>query len=203
MTMKAYFLNIPNEERNNILDQHKSVYDGYVTNYAKPSEQPLFVQDLANDKDGITVSNKGEVKKYTNLRINEEIDEMKLDMIGDGPMDFEAGVMDEEMTESGLRYGGEDVMPKYRLGSLKSLLRQAIKDETPQKYIDELQSKIDKLENEISGNGSFEEVSEENEPEYKLRVDFFDELGDEEMNEGVKSQVNESLNWFKRISKYN
>jgi hypothetical protein len=201
--MKAYFLNIPNEERNNILDQHKSVYDGYVTNYAKPSEQPLFVQDLANDKDGITVSNKGEVKKYTNLRINEEIDEMKLDMIGDGPMDFEAGVMDEEMTESGLRYGGEDVMPKYRLGSLKSLLRQAIKDETPQKYIDELQSKIDKLENEISGNGSFEEVSEENEPEYKLRVDFFDELGDEEMNEGVKSQVNESLNWFKRISKYN
>jgi hypothetical protein len=201
--MKAYFLNIPNEERNNILDQHKSVYDGYVTNYAKPSEQPLFVQDLANDKDGITVSNKGEVKKYTNLRINEEIDEMKLDMIGDGPMDFEAGVMDEEMTESGLRYGGEDVMPKYRLGSLKALLRQAIKDETPQKYIDELQSKIDKLENEISGNGSFEEVSEENEPEYKLRVDFFDELGDEEMNEGVKSQVNESLNWFKRISKYN
>jgi hypothetical protein len=124
-------------------------------------------------------------------------------MIGDGPMDFEAGVMDEEMTESGLRYGGEDVMPKYRLGSLKSLLRQAIKDETPQKYIDELQSKIDKLENEISGNGSFEEVSEENEPEYKLRVDFHDELGDEEMNEGVKSQVNESLNWFKRISKYN
>jgi hypothetical protein len=201
--MKAYFLNIPNEERNNILDQHKSIYNGYKTNYGTNAEQPLFVQDLANDKEGITVNNKGEVKKYTNMKINEEIDEMELDMIGDGPMDLEAGVMDDEMTEGGLRYGGEDVMPKYRLGSLKSLLRQAIKDETPQKYIDELQSKIDKLENEISGNGSFEEVSEENEPEYKLRVDFHDELGDEEMNEGVKSQVNESLNWFKRISKYN
>jgi hypothetical protein len=201
--MKAYFLNIPNEERNNILDQHKSIYNGYKTNYGTNAEQPLFVQDLANDKEGITVNNKGEVKKYTNMKINEEIDEMELDMIGDGPMDLEAGVMDDEMTEGGLRYGGEDVMPKYRLGSLKSLLRQAIKDETPQKYIDELQSKVDKLENEISGNGSFEEVSEENEPEYKLRVDFHDELGDEEMNEGVKSQVNESLNWFKRISKYN
>jgi len=146
MTMKAYFLNIPNEERNNILDQHKSIYNGYQTSYGTNAEQPLFVQDLANDKGGITVNNKGEVKKYTNLRINEEIDEMQLDMIGDGPMDFEAGVMDEEM---------------------------------------------------------YEEDTEENEPEYKLRVDFYDELGDEEDNENIKSNVNESLNWFKRFSKYN
>jgi len=97
--MKAYFLNVPNEERENILNQHKNVYDGYVTNYAKPSEQPLYVQDFANDKDGITVSNKGVVKRYTNMGINENIDEMELDMIGDGPMDFEAGVFDEEIYE--------------------------------------------------------------------------------------------------------
>ncbi len=96
--MKAYFLNIPNEERENILNQHKNVYDGYVTNYAKPSEQPLYVQDFANDKDGITVSNKGVVKRYTNMGINENIDEMELDMIGDGP-DFKAGVFDEEIYE--------------------------------------------------------------------------------------------------------
>lgn len=96
--MKAYFLNIPNEERENILNQHKNVYDGYVTNYAKPSEQPLYVQDFANDKDGITVSNKGVVKRYTNMGINENMDEMELDMIGDGP-DFKAGVFDEEIYE--------------------------------------------------------------------------------------------------------
>ena len=30
--MKAYFLNVPNEEKENILNQHKNVYDGYVTN---------------------------------------------------------------------------------------------------------------------------------------------------------------------------
>jgi len=100
--MKAYFLNIPNEERENILNQHKNVYDGYVTNYAKPSEQPLYVQDFANDKDGITVSNKGVVKRYTNMGINENMDEMELDMIGDGP-DFKAGVFDEEI------YEGEDI----------------------------------------------------------------------------------------------
>jgi hypothetical protein len=97
--MKAYFLNVPNEERENILNQHKNVYDGYVTNYAKPSEQPLYVQDFANDKDGITVSNKGVVKRYTNMGINENMDEMELDMIGDGPTDFEAGVFDEEIYE--------------------------------------------------------------------------------------------------------
>ena len=145
MTMKAYFLNIPNEERNNILDQHKSIYNGYQTSYGTNAEQPLFVQDLANDKGGITVNNKGEVKKYTHMKINEEIDEMELDMIGDGPMDLEAGVMDEEMYE-------EDMEEK---------------------------------------------------PSYDVEVDFYDELGNEEMNESVKSQVSESLNWFKRFSKYN
>ena len=61
-----------------ILDQHKHVYDGAVTQYVKPEVQPLYVQDLANDKGGITVNNKGEVKKYTNMKINEEIDEMEL-----------------------------------------------------------------------------------------------------------------------------
>jgi hypothetical protein len=140
--MKAYFLNIPNEERNSILDQHKSIYNGYKTSYGTNAEQPLFVQDLANDKGGITVNNKGEVKSYTNIGINENMDEMELDTIGDGPMDLEAGVFDEEMTE------------------------------------------------------------EENEPSYDIDIEFTDELGEED-NEKVKENVQESLNWFKRFTKYN
>jgi len=207
--MKAYFLNITNEDRQNILDKHKHVYDGYVTNYIKPSEQPLYVQDLANDKGGITVNNKGEVKKYTNIKINEEIDEMQLDMIGDGPMDFESGVMDKEMAEGMFDHSGygagEDVMPKYRLGSLKKLLRQAIKDESPQEYIDDLQNQIEKLENKISKEVTEDEIQmdvETKKDPFEIDVDFYDELGDKEMNESVKLQVNESLNWFKRFSKY-
>ena len=149
--MKAYFLNIPNEERNSILDQHKSIYNGYKTSYGTNAEQPLFVQDLANDKGGITVNNKGEVKTYTNIGINENIDEMELDMIGDGPMDLEAGVFDEEMMEE------------------------------------------DEMDIDLEKDGE----------NFDIDVDFYDELGDEEMNESVKSQVNESLNWFKRFSKYN
>jgi hypothetical protein len=75
---------------------------------------------------------------------------MEMDMIGDGPMDLESGVFDEEMTE------------------------------------DEIEM----------------DVEDEKEP-FEIDVDFYDELGgDEQMNESVKSQINESLNWFKRFSKY-
>jgi lysine/ornithine N-monooxygenase len=124
--MNAYFFNITNEERSNILDKHKEIYDGYVTQYAKPNEQALYTQDFANDKNGITVNNKGEVGEYRNMNINEmkydgkdtglfsdevtedvfsgakfepeetfeEIDEMQLDTIGDGPLDLENGTVD-------------------------------------------------------------------------------------------------------------
>lgn len=101
--MNQYFFKMTNEERTSILDQHKHVYDGYVTNYAKPNEQPLYVQDFANDKGGITINNKGEVTTYKNMGINESVFENEednsymmsvgeqLDMIGDGEDDLEHG----------------------------------------------------------------------------------------------------------------
>lgn len=70
--MGNYFLNINKQEKQNILDKHKKVYDGFVTKYGQSiNNQPLYVQDFANDKNGITVSNKGVVKNYTNVNINE------------------------------------------------------------------------------------------------------------------------------------
>lgn len=71
--MNAYFFKITEEERQNILDKHKTLYDGYVVRQQNPSgEQPLYVQDYANDKGGVVVNNKGEVKNYTNVGINEQ-----------------------------------------------------------------------------------------------------------------------------------
>jgi hypothetical protein len=92
--MAQYFFNkISQAEKNDILDQHKSLYDGYVTEYEKGSNmQPLYVQDFANDKNGITVSNKGDVKYYTNTNINEDLD--RRDRIGDGPTDLKHGTVD-------------------------------------------------------------------------------------------------------------
>jgi len=108
--MNAYFFNVTKEEKENILDKHKEIYDGYVTQYAKPEEQPLYVQDFANDKKGITVNANGDVTEYKNVGINEmkhdgkstglfadeePIDE-QLDMIGDGPDDLEHGTVEDE-----------------------------------------------------------------------------------------------------------
>ena len=33
--MAQYFFKMTNEERDNILNQHKTIYDGYVTEYAQ------------------------------------------------------------------------------------------------------------------------------------------------------------------------
>lgn len=68
--MRHYFVNVTEEEKNNILNQHKTIYDGYVTEYQKPNQQPLYVQDFANDKNGITVNSRGEVMDYRNKDIN-------------------------------------------------------------------------------------------------------------------------------------
>jgi hypothetical protein len=73
--MSAYFFATTNEERSNILDQHKKIYDGLQTMQSQmKNPMDLYVQDFANDKEGITVNSKGEVKKYTNTKIHEQLD---------------------------------------------------------------------------------------------------------------------------------
>ena len=64
--MKGLFLAITKEEKENILDKHKTLYDGYATNNNTSNMTPLYTQDFANDKEGVTVNSKGEVSKYTN-----------------------------------------------------------------------------------------------------------------------------------------
>jgi len=77
--MKQYYFNVTNEERENILDKHKTIYDGYVTEYGNNNMTPLYVVDMAKDKEGVTVNNKGEVSGYKNVGINESINEMRFD----------------------------------------------------------------------------------------------------------------------------
>ena len=73
--MNAYFFATTNEERSNILDQHKKIYDGLQTMQSQmKNPMDLYVQDFANDKEGITVNSKGDVKKYTNTKIHEQLD---------------------------------------------------------------------------------------------------------------------------------
>jgi hypothetical protein len=87
--MNAYYFNITSEERQNILDKHKEVYNGYqALQPVGNNSYPIHTQDLANDKNGITVNNRGEVKTYTNVGINEsvekELDEVSIDDLKKG-----------------------------------------------------------------------------------------------------------------------
>jgi hypothetical protein len=77
IVMRGYFGlgQLSASEKSDILDQHKSVYNGYQTMQPQVSNtQPLTVYDFAGDKEGLVVNNKGEVKRYTNMGINEQVE---------------------------------------------------------------------------------------------------------------------------------
>ena len=100
-------------EKSDILDQHKSVYNGYQTMQPQVSNtQPLTVYDFAGDKEGLVVNNKGEVKKYTNMGINEQVETKEVcddcgAMIMDGMCtECNYGHMEEGMGETCEQCGG-------------------------------------------------------------------------------------------------
>ena len=68
--MRGYSI-MSDQERQDILKKHQELYNGYSVGNVPSNMTPLTVYDPAGDKGGITVTNKGEVKQYTNNRINE------------------------------------------------------------------------------------------------------------------------------------
>jgi hypothetical protein len=212
--MNAYFFKMTKEEKSNILDQHKSLYDGYVTRYNQESNQyPLYVQDYANDKNGVTVSNKGNVKQYTNININES----PLDRIGDGPYDLKNGTVDIDSymdTEDRNTQFMHDVYPSPN--------EEEFDYESFGKYADDMKQNeeqyeydIDQLEDYSSEeiNETFDddfEDSEQDDPFIEMGEEF-EEVDNEEIISNVDeedlpefySQLQESLDMFKRFKKYN
>jgi hypothetical protein len=190
--MSSYFFKMNQAERNDILDQHKKIYDGYATQYGQSNTQPLYVQDFANDKGGITVSNKGDVTEYKNMNINEDVmsgakfepevsfDEYvsmgeQLDMIGDGPDDMEHGTFDNDSELDCTHCGG--------------IGRDEFNDE----------------ECEWCGGTGFEDKSSHHfdlEPEFGDIDDLdIDEI-DIDIMEPLQEQVNKTLDMFRRFKNY-
>jgi len=212
-----------NEERENILDQHKTVYDGYLTSYVQPEKnQPLYVQDMANDKQGLTVSNKGVVTGYKNMNINEmrydgkstglfseeepkeqghisggsiyEPEESfesedkdddyyvslgeQLDMIGDGEDDLEHGTFDDDDSDMVLV--------------------------SPEAYDDEdmiiIDPEMDALD--IEDDSDWIDDEEDNDLVFDADSAIFNDFDDDEFD-GLFENLNESLDMFKRFTKYN
>ena len=103
-------------ERENILTQHKELYNGYQTLNPAAMEkiQPLYTQDFANDKSGLTVNNRGEVMKYTNMGINESVNKEMCEQCGGGMVENvceQCGSVNEQMYGQDLDTV-EDIDPK-------------------------------------------------------------------------------------------
>jgi len=104
--MRGYSI-ISDEERAQILNTHRSFYDGYATGNVPNPQQPLTVEDLAQDKNGLQVMYNGEVKQYNN-HIHEQVAidapdmdvsdvDPAYDFISQGPEGGETIEMEEEM----------------------------------------------------------------------------------------------------------
>ncbi len=90
------------EDRQSILKQHATVYDGYATGNVQSNMTPLTVYDAARDKEGVTVDSNGNVKTYRNHNINEiTAKPLNYDEI-DPAYEFESDGPQQSMTQMGM-----------------------------------------------------------------------------------------------------
>ena len=177
--MKGLFLAITKEEKENILDKHKTLYDGYATNNNTSNMTPLYTQDFANDKEGVTVNSKGEVSKYTN----------KVYMKESKSVCSECGLY-EEVCEC-----SNENMREDECSECGGIMAEGECSECGNKSI-----------KGIGGSESFDYVEEEecNECGDMYEEDVTSEyLEDEDMEDDFKNKLQESLDMFKRFKKFN
>lgn len=203
--MNQYFFKMKKEEKENILDQHKSIYDGYVTKYGQQiNNQPLYIQDLANDKNGITVSNKGNVSTYKNVGINENV----LDTIGDGENDLKNGTVDLDsemsfqMDDANFLH---DIFPSPNEDEHEIIisLGDLGNENTKFDIIDTQDDYTDESENSFNIQSIDDLEDEEYTTFDDLPYNEFFNSEDIEDVESLENSINESLDMFKRFKKYN
>ena len=225
--MNAYFFKMDKQEKENILDQHKHIYDGYVTKYNQQSNQtPLYVQDLANDKMGLTVNNKGVVKTYSNMNINET--HTGLDMIGgdphsqsnmkyrhlkNGTVDFDnfsdTNLVDKDTMNDNYPSPNENEQEYVSYGNFKDEMSQNLDqyeydiDELEDFSTDGLYSDNDETEDDETEYDETEDDETEDDEDYNFSDDLDISSVDEENQYDVLSNINESLNMFKKFKNYN
>lgn len=184
--MNQYFFKMTREEKESILDKHKTIYDGYVTNYSQSNTQPLYVQDFANDKAGLTVNNKGDVSEYKNVRINE----MRFDGKSTGLFDEEAqtgALFPEETFETDYLSVGA---PLDMIGDREDDLEHGTFGHEDEEFEDEDTDVLDlRVDDDITND--------------EMVIKYIDEEElDENMVEPIQEQVLKTLDMFKRFKKY-
>ena len=194
--MNAYFVGITQQEKNNILDQHKKIYDGYRLIQQNNTEpQPLYVQDFANDKEGFVVNNKGDVKKYTNMGINESQEEFET---------MEMEMEEDDCVECGMKETYEDMDMSDGYAYRDDTIINPEADEIDSEDMDAASDFYDNLK---SGKGQkpsdrLNEPSDDEEEDnnWMFVEDEFTE--NEVLDEYFNTQINKILVIFQRTSRF-
>jgi hypothetical protein len=209
-----YMLNISDEEKQALLNQHSRPYDGYQTLRFPEPDNRIHTYDPAGDKGGITVNNRGEVKSYTNVGINES---MNSDVAEPhyGAFDYvenemcECGGMYNEgvCNECGGSYMGvnEDITEPY---SEIDFSNYDFDSKGPEQFQhDDVYSLDDENDMSLDLSADGEEMYPNEKPAYEFdspgpygSTNTFEGV---ENPEKVKDSIKESLNWFKRFSNFN
>jgi hypothetical protein len=208
--MRPVFFNMSEDEKSNILQQHKTLYDGYAVRSATPNEQPLYVQDFANDKGGVQVSNKGDVSPYNNKTfMREQVEET--DEMEEGIYDVQdlSGKFDyvEELDEYNPKELKKDKKYKFKSPSFED----EVEYQGETKDTDRLHSFKGKHASHLIGKKGVEDFIKDIDEETAMFVpkgkmqetELPEALTDESLKPEFKEKLTESLNMFKRFKKYN
>ena len=194
--MNAYFVGITQQEKNNILDQHKKIYDGYrIVQQTNTQPQPLYVQDFANDKEGFVVNNRGDVKKYTNMGINESQEEFET---------MEMEMEEDDCVECGMKETYEDMDMSdgyaYRDDTIINPEADEIDFEdltAASEFYDDLKSGKGQKPSDKLTDPTYDDQEDNN---WMFVEDEFTES--EDLDESFHTQRNKILEMFQRTSRF-
>jgi len=200
-------MNLTREEKENILDKHKTLYDGYAVRQNQSNMTPLYTQDYANDKGGITINSKGEISSYNNKIYMKESKEIC----------SECGLY-EEMCECGSGGMYEDMCNEcggqMMEGECNECGYKVAKNMDKNKF-DYVENKDEDLALSVGADGDENLALAMDEDEcnecgdmYEADIDDImteieDDVEFEDEVDDIKESIQESLNWFKKFKNYN
>jgi hypothetical protein len=204
------------EERQSILQQHQTLYNGYAVGNVPSNMTPLTVVDYAQDKGGITVNSRGEVSEYKNFAINEAKTETKEEETSDtnyseedpafdyksgGPEQFEPSSDDQDPYEMDLEaiqnmFDYEDIMGNGDTGEDMMVLQQKMDGEFSGK--EKLGGEKKAFDFDSEG-GNVDVFGEE---EMCEQCETYEEV-DDEIKESFMEQRQKIVEMFNRFNKFN
>jgi hypothetical protein len=204
------------EERQSILQQHQTLYNGYAVGNVASNMTPLTVADYAQDKGGITVNSRGEVSEYKNFAINEAKTETKEEETSDtnyseedpafdyksgGPEQFEPSSDDQDPYEMDLEaiqnmFDYEDIMGNGDTGEDMMVLQQKMDGEFSGK--EKLGGEKKAFDFDSEG-GNVDVFGEE---EMCEQCETYEEV-DDEIKESFMEQKQKIVEMFNRFNKFN